>query len=86
MEQLKNVQALVQLAIDKGATTVEDVHKKIAAMPLDALKNVAPLAGPAEQVDDVAQAGIGAVYDAIRTVNAQVGDIAAKLLGGNKSG
>ena len=85
MEQLDRVRKLVQNAIDKGATSVEEVHKQIASLPLDALKQVAPLAGPAETAGDLANAGIGAVYDAIRTVNEQVVDIASKLLGGTKS-
>lgn len=84
MEEIDKVRSMVQDAIDQGATTVEDVHKKIASMPLQALQGVAPLADAAKQVDDLSQAGIGAVYDALRTVNEQVGSIASQLLGGGK--
>jgi len=36
MGTVKELKDLVQQAIDKGATTVEDVHQAIARMPLDA--------------------------------------------------
>ena len=84
MDQIESVRALVQDAIDKGATTVEDVHKRIASMPLDALWRVKPISGAVEQIDDITQAGIGFVYDTIRTVNEQVGAIASQLLSGGK--
>ena len=40
MTDIEGIRSMVQDAINNGATTVEDVHKKIATMPLAALKNV----------------------------------------------
>lgn len=90
---LAGIRSMVQDAIDKGATSVEDVHKQIAAMPLDALKN---LGGPASSFAESAQgflnSSIGSVYDTIRQVNEKVGEIAQQMLanvpgaGGSKEG
>jgi hypothetical protein len=71
---------LVQQAIDKGATTVEEVHQAIARMPIDVLERIAPNLPLAKTVADVQKATIGTVYDAIRLVNKTAGDIAAQLL------
>lgn len=74
VEALKD---LLQEAIDKGAHSVEQIHKTIAAMPLSALKDRGLLS------DDVAEKhdeSVGAVYDAIRRVNKEVGDLASGLI------
>ena len=84
MPDLNAVRSLVQEAIDRGATSVEEVHRSIAAMPLEALKKVAP--GPATLAQGVQDQTIGAVYDAIRGLNEQASQIAQKLLGGSSSG
>ncbi len=86
MADLDGIRALVQDAIDRGATTVEEIHTQIAALPLDALKQVGPLEGAATAAEDLTNRSIGAVYDTIRQVNDQVGDVARDLLGGNRGG
>lgn len=80
MADIEQIRTMVEQAIDDGATTVEEIHKKVAAAPLNALKGVGPLAGAAEQAGAVADQSIGAVYDAIRFVNEQVGALAEQLL------
>ncbi len=42
MSKLTGLVELVQTAIDKGATSVEEVHTAIANEPLDILKKVTP--------------------------------------------
>ena len=71
---------MVQDAINSGASTVEEVHKKIAAMPLGALKNVEGLGG--QSVEDLTNTTIGTIYDTIRQVNDQVGQVAKPMLEG----
>jgi hypothetical protein len=80
---LNAIRSLVQDAIDRGATSVEEVHRSIAAMPLEALKKVAP--GPATMAQGLQDQTIGTVYDAIRGLNDQAGQIAQKLLGGGST-
>lgn len=86
MADVEGIRALVQDAIDRGATSVEEVHKMIAAMPLEALKKIEPLGGAAESAQELTTRSIGAIYDAIRGVNAQVGEVAKQMLGGAGGG
>lgn len=80
MADIEQIRSMVEQAIDDGATTVEEIHKRIAAAPLAALKGVGPLASAADQAGAVADQSIGAVYDAIRFVNEQVGALGEQLL------
>jgi hypothetical protein len=84
MPDLNAVRLLVQDAINRGASTVEDVHRSIAAMPLEALKKVAP--GPATTAQAVQDQTIGSIYDAIRSLNEQAGQIAERILGDGSTG
>jgi hypothetical protein len=76
----KDLARFVQDAIDKGATTVEDIHKAIADLPLKILEESELLKGPAKEVRRVQDHTIGAIYDVIREINQQVGTLASTLL------
>lgn len=80
MGQLTNLKDLVQEAIDKGATTVEEVHQSVASKPLELLEQMVPEKTPAKDIDAFQQKSIGSVYDMIRQVNQAVGEIAGSLL------
>ena len=77
VEALKD---LIQEAVDKGATTVEQIHQTIASMPLDALARRGLLGGDADAAKAAHADTIGAVYDTIRRVNKEVGDLASGLI------
>jgi hypothetical protein len=76
----KRLADLIQNAVDKGATTVEDVHKSIADLPLKMLEEIEFLKKPVKEVRRVQDRSIGAVYDLIRRVNDQVGTLAGDVL------
>ena len=76
----KTLITLVQDEIDKGATTVEEIHKAIADLPLKALEESDLLKGTAKEVRRVQDRTIGVVYDAIREINERVGTFASELL------
>jgi hypothetical protein len=76
----KTLTRFIQDAIDKGATTVEDIHKSIAELPLKILEESELLREPAKEVRRVQDHTIGAVYDLIRGINEQVGTLASDLL------
>lgn len=76
----QSVQRLVEEAIDQGATTVEEIHRAVAAAPLEVLAEVEQLSGPAAVAQDLTARSIGAVYDTIRQVNEQVGVLAERIL------
>ena len=80
LTRLEALKDLIQEAIDKGATTVEQIHQSIAAMPLEALEQRGLLDEKATLIKEKQAATIGAVYDAIRRVNKEVGDLASGLI------
>ena len=77
---LKEIQQLVQDAIDNGATSVEQVHRNIANMPLDALGNIGGLEEHVQKARDFQDKTIGDIYEAIRSLNQKVGEIAKEQL------
>jgi len=76
----KTLTRLVQDAIDEGATTVEEIHKAIADLPLKMLEESDLLKGPAKEVKRVQDHSIGAIYNLIREINQKVGSFASDLL------
>jgi hypothetical protein len=76
----KSVTKVIQEAIDKGATTVEEIHKSVADLPLKVLEERPLLKGPAKEVRRVQDRTIGAIYDLIREINLQVGNLAEDVL------
>jgi histone H3/H4 len=77
----KALPRFVQDAIDKGTTTVEDIHKSIVDLPLKILEESELLKEPAKEVRRVQDHTIGAVYDVIRRINEEVGKLAVDMLG-----
>ncbi len=71
---------LIQDAIDKGATTVEEIHKSIADLPLSMLEGSQLLRESAKKMVRVQDHTIGAIYDLIRDINRRVGALASELL------
>jgi len=78
----KAATTLVRDAIDKGVTTVEDIHKSLTNLPLQVLGESELLRGPAREVKRLHDQTIAAVYGLIRRVNQQVGGLASELLDG----
>ena len=78
--ELRKLADVVRREVDAGATSVEEVHKAIARMPLDALEKLELFERTAKDVRRVQDASIGAIYDVIRTVNDEVAKLARDLL------
>ena len=76
----KALVTFIEEAIEKGATTVEGVHKSVAQLPLKVLEESDLLRGPAKEVRRIQDHTIGVIYDLIRYINGQVGTLATKLL------
>ena len=76
----KGLTRLVQEAIDRGATTVEEIHKSIADLPLKILEESELLREPAKEAKRLQDRTLGAIYHAIRDINEQVGTYASDLL------
>jgi hypothetical protein len=80
MRKPRDIADLVREAIDKGATTVEEIHKSIANLPLKILEEIKILKKPIKEVRRVQDRSIGAVYDLIREINKRVGRLASDRL------
>jgi hypothetical protein len=78
--EARKIADLVQREVDAGATTVEEIHKSIANLPLDILERLDVFEQTVKDVRKVQNTSIGAVYDLIRRVNHEVGQLAVELL------
>lgn len=76
MESLQRVELIkdmVQQAIDRGATSVEQIHRYIADLPFEALERSGLLEDDQLGLRRTQQRTIGMVYEAIRHINDEVG-------------
>ena len=80
--EVRKIADLVQREVDDGATTVEEIHKAIANLPLDILERLDVFEEMVKDVRKVQETSIGAIYDVIRKVNHEVGNYAKELLEG----
>lgn len=77
--RIEAVKDLIQEAVDKGATSVEQIHKTIAELPLGVLEKRGLLGEQGGKTLDLVDTSIGTVYEAIRTVNREIGELASGL-------
>ena len=84
MDEKKELTQLIEEAVNKGATTVEEIHREIANLPISALERAGLFERTTANVRSVQDASIGAVYDAIRDVNSKVASLAGELLSRKK--
>lgn len=71
---------LVEEAIEDGASTVEEIHKAVANMPLAMLEELDVFGDVVNDVRKVQESSIGSIYDAIRKINREVAQLADDLL------
>src|SRR6185295_5691483 len=77
MARIEAVKDLIQEAVDKGATSVEQIHRAIADLPLSALEQRGLLGDEGKSARKLIDSSIGAVYDTIRLINREVGELAS---------
>lgn len=83
MKKLERVQLLkdmIQEAVDRGARSVEQVHQYIADLPFEALQKSGLLTEDRLKLREKQQQTIGTVYNAIRSINQQIGDLISDQL------
>lgn len=78
LTRLEAIKDLIQDAINQGATTVEQIHKSIVDLPLSVLEKNGLLDVDSEKRDEMWNKSIGHVYEAIRRVNQEVGELASQ--------
>lgn len=80
MDGQRDLTELIENAVNKGATSVEQIHREIADLPLGVLERLGLFERTAEDVRSIQEASIGAVYDLIRDVTREVTKLAGELL------
>lgn len=80
MSDERELTQLIEDAVDQGATSVEQIHKRIADMPLTVLERLGLFERTASDVKEIQDTSIGAVYELIRDVNHEVASLARELI------
>lgn len=78
MKKLQRIELLkdfIQEAVDRGATSVQAVHEYIANLPFEALGQTGLLIEEKTGLRQKHQQTIGVVYDAIRRINREIGQL-----------
>ncbi len=75
-----NLAGWIGETIDRTTTSVEAIHKSIAEIPLDFLRQNGLFEQTAEDVRDLQDRSISAIYDTVRDVNRRFSGLASDLL------
>lgn len=75
LQRLELLKDVIQEAVDRGATSVEQIHQTIADLPFEALERMGVLDPEDSELRATKTRTIGLVYDAIRRVNQEVGQL-----------
>ena len=75
LQRVELLKDLIQEGVDRGATSVEQIHQFIADLPFEALERLGLLDPEKLELREAKTRTIGLVYDAIRRVNKEVGDL-----------
>lgn len=73
IKRLKGLKALLQDAVEHGASAVERVHLKTAERPFVVLEKVPPIEKPVQGIRAIHDTIVSGVYGSVRVVNRVVG-------------
>ena len=79
---IRRLADLVRDAVEDGATSVEEIHPRLAGMPLDLLERIDVLQEAVGDVRKIQERSIGAVYELIRSINREIARVAVDVLEG----
>lgn len=80
MNRIYALKDLIHQAIEDGATSVEEVHQRIAALPFDQLEQIAAVEGLARRARGLHDQASATIYDTVRLVNQRVDELAEEAL------
>jgi len=75
LQRIELLKDLVQEAVDRGATSVEQIHQFIADLPFEMLERLGALDPDGSELRAAKTRTIGVVYEAIRRINREVGEL-----------
>ena len=76
----QKISKLIEEAVDKGATTAEEITRSIAELPISILESLGFGEKPSQEVRQIQDASIGAIYDMVRDINRNVAELADDLI------
>ena len=76
LNRVEAIKDLIQEAVDKGVTSVEEIHNSIIMVPISELERHG-LTETARAARDLQDLTIGTVYRAIHMVNQEIGELAS---------
>jgi hypothetical protein len=85
-KERQSLTELIEGAVEKGAMTVEEIHKSIADLPLKLMEESELLRKPAREVRRLQDRTIGAIYDVIRDANRRIAKLVSDLPGRQRRG
>jgi triacylglycerol lipase len=68
-ERIEGYRALLEDAVDRGATAIQDIQEELTRRPYSLLERIGPLEGPVEVTRSLHLAALRGTYDTIRAVN-----------------
>lgn len=78
--RVEAIKDLIQDAVDKGAKSVEEIHKTILDLPISALDERGLLGAGGGKAREAVSQSVGSVYEAIRQINHEIGQMASGIL------
>jgi hypothetical protein len=75
LQRVELLKDLIQEAVDRGATSVEQIHQSIADLPFEMLERLGALDPDGLELRKTKTRTIGVVYEAIRRINREVGEL-----------
>jgi hypothetical protein len=75
LQRVELLKDLIQEAVDRGATSVEQIHQSIADLPFEMLEQWGLLDPEGMELRQQKTRTIGVVYEAIRRINREVGEL-----------
>lgn len=75
LQRLELLKDFVQEAVDRGATSVEEIHQYIAALPFEAFEKAGLMKADTLGLRGLSSRAIGLVYGAIRRINKEIGQL-----------
>lgn len=76
----QEIAKLVEEAVDKGASTAEEIHRSIADLPITVLERLGVGDKTTQEVKQIQDTTIGAVYELVRDINHNVAGLAADII------
>lgn len=79
-KERQSLPELIEEVVAQSATTVEEIHKSIADLPLKLMEESELLRKPAREVRRLQDKVIGAIYDVVRDTNRRIAKLVSDLL------